>query len=105
MKLVNRLKEIDIFRRPTTKLSLDEERHLSMKRMNVIRQMDIFNPEVVMRNHKLVLSNMITLFGIDPSAIIKFIVSYNMFISTIHAMGTKKHWGFIQDALMGKVLF
>lgn len=84
-------------------LTVDEQKHLSAKRMYVLHNMRALSKEEAvanLRNSGVMLRN---LFYLDPSTTIKLSISYGMFTNVIVSLGTERHLPIWEEAENGNV--
>lgn len=92
-----------LFHPPVGPLSFDEIRHLSAKRMHMLRYLNLLSAEHALsdtRKPSVILRN---LFFWDPSPTVKMSISYGMFTNVIRSLGSERHYQFVTDAEDGHV--
>nr|CAD7602534.1 unnamed protein product [Timema genevievae] len=92
-----------IFQHQVSTPSLDEMRHIAVKRMIQLKKYNFLKIEDVMENIRKPLAFLGALFQYDPSAAGKLSLTYGLFESSIQGMGTARHYPFVEASTEGKV--
>nr|CAD7256880.1 unnamed protein product [Timema shepardi] len=92
-----------IFQHQVSTPSLDETRHIAVKRMIQLKKYNFLKIENVMENVRKPLAFLGALFQYDPSAAGKLSLTYGLFESSIQGMGTARHYPFVEASTEGKV--
>nr|CAD7409129.1 unnamed protein product [Timema poppensis] len=92
-----------IFQHQVSTPSLDETRHIAVKRMIQLKKYNFLKIENVMENVRKPLAFLGALFQYDPSAAGKLSLTYGLFESSIQGMGTARHYPFVEASTEGKI--
>nr|CAD7440118.1 unnamed protein product [Timema bartmani] len=96
------LEDDPIFQHQVSTPSLDETRHIAVKRMIQLKKYNFLKIENVMENIRKPLAFLGALFQYDPSAAGKLSLTYGLFESSIQGMGTARHYPFVEASTEGK---
>lgn len=91
------------FQHANTALSLDEQRRVAVRRLYRFRQLYRLTPEEIMEDIRRPSAMVSALFQFEPSLAAKSGLTFDMFNNTIRAMGTARHYDFIEDCEAGKI--
>lgn len=82
---------------------LDEIRHITTRHVNIFKSMEILRRDQWLSNLKRPRAYTNILYWLDPSAAVKWSVSFGMFPSTVQSLGTTKHLDISEAGYEGKV--
>ncbi|XP_049960175.1 peroxisomal acyl-coenzyme A oxidase 3-like isoform X1 [Schistocerca serialis cubense] len=103
MKIWNLFEEDQEFQHANTTLSLDEQRRVAIRRLYRLRQLYKLTPEEMMEDTRKPYAMVSSLFQYEPSLAVKSGLTFDMFTNTIRAMGTARHYDFIEDCEAAKI--
>lgn len=92
-----------IFQNELLTPSLEKQRHVALKRMLALRQIELLRPEQVLRNLRIPMYATSTNVILDASAYIKNSLTYGMCVNVIQTMGTGRHSDIAEKAINGEV--
>ncbi|XP_068085337.1 peroxisomal acyl-coenzyme A oxidase 3 isoform X2 [Anabrus simplex] len=92
-----------LFHHPQLSLSLDEERELATKRMYRLRELNFLPFEDMLIDVRKPFALTSALFQYNPSTAIKLSLTFGMFQNTIRALGTERHYHFLEDCDSSKI--
>ncbi|XP_049864432.1 peroxisomal acyl-coenzyme A oxidase 3-like [Schistocerca gregaria] len=102
MKIWKFFEEDPEFQHPSKKLSLDEERHLAIRRMYRLKKLQNLTVEEMIENPRKPGAYVAAIFHYDPSLAVKANINFGFYINTIRGMGTARHYDFIEEVEQGK---
>lgn len=102
MKLWKFFEEDPEFQHPSKKLSLDEERHLTIRRMYRLKKLQDLTVEEMMENPRKPPAYVSAIFHYEPSLAVKANLNFGFYINTIRGMGTARHYKFVEEVEQGK---
>nr|CAD7434710.1 unnamed protein product [Timema monikensis] len=100
----NILENDPVFQREVSTLTLNEQRHIAVKRINQLIKYNFLKLEDVMENIRKPLAFLGALSQYEPSASGKFSITYGMFENAIQAMGTARHYPFVEASIGRKIV-
>jgi len=103
MKIWRTLEEDPLFQHPQATLSLDEERHLVLRQMYRVKQYNFLPLEELVADVRKPFAMIHALFMLNPAAALKYFLTYSMFTNTITAMGSARHYHFVEANDEGKI--
>lgn len=103
MKIWRTLEADPLFQHPQATLSLDEERHLVLRQMYRVKQYNFLPLEELIADVRKPFEMSAALFMLNPSVSMKYFLTFSMFINTIIAMGSARHYHYVEAAEEGKI--
>ncbi|XP_041977418.1 peroxisomal acyl-coenzyme A oxidase 3-like isoform X2 [Aricia agestis] len=92
-----------LFQHSERDLSLDEIRHINVKRMYAIFNENFIPYERIVEDPRLYQAKTEALFMYDSSLSVKISLTFRMFANTIQAIGGPHHYHFVEDVQQGKI--
>lgn len=92
-----------LFHHPDASLTLDEERHITIKQMFTIHNENFLPLEKLIEDPKLFQAETEALFMFNSSLAVKLSLTFRMFSNTIQGSGRPHHYHFIEEAQKGKI--
>ncbi|XP_071443002.1 peroxisomal acyl-coenzyme A oxidase 3-like [Hetaerina americana] len=102
MKIWKAFENDPIFHHPRTTLPLDEFRRWTVQRMNRIKDYDFLPLEELAEDIRKPLAMIVALTQYDPSVMVKYFLTFGYYESTIQAMGSRRHYHFIEASEKGE---
>ncbi|CAG5051017.1 unnamed protein product [Parnassius apollo] len=99
----NFMREHPLFRHTEATLSLDEQRHITTKRMYAIYSQNFVPLEKLGVEPSMFQAEAEALFMFDSSLAVKISLTFRMFSNVIQGSGQPHHYNYIEDAQMGKI--
>lgn len=98
-KIWRKLEEDPLFQQSPQSLPHQEFRKLTALRANRIRDYDFFNFQKIMENPQRFMSSIAALTMYDASALIRYIIPTQFFVSSIRGLGSKKHMKILEQTV------
>ncbi|KAJ0180785.1 hypothetical protein K1T71_004189 [Dendrolimus kikuchii] len=92
-----------LFHHSEAALSLDQERHLTTKRMYTIYNEQFLPVEKIVEDPRLFPAESEAMFMFDSSLAVKVSLTFRMFTNVIQGSGRAHHYHYIEDAAKGKI--
>ncbi|XP_059473398.1 peroxisomal acyl-coenzyme A oxidase 3-like [Neocloeon triangulifer] len=87
-----------LFEQPNQSVSIDEFRRVTTNRVHRIKDYNFLTEEVIMTDPRKYIVLLVALNHYDPCLMIKYVVPFQFFLSSLKGLGTKKHIKFIKMA-------
>lgn len=97
------LKSHPIFAHPQQELSMDEYRHLTIRRIFEYFRRDFWDLDKYLMRPDLSQAASETMMSYDPSLFVKFSLSYGMFPSVLRTLGTDRLEKYVEANLRGEI--
>ncbi|XP_053625433.1 peroxisomal acyl-coenzyme A oxidase 3-like [Plodia interpunctella] len=92
-----------LFKHSDTTLTLDEERHIAIKRMYAMFDKNFMPYEKLLEDPKLYAADTEALFMFDSSLAVKLSLTFRMFYNAIQGSGRTHHFEILDDLMEGKI--
>ncbi|XP_045445584.1 peroxisomal acyl-coenzyme A oxidase 3-like [Melitaea cinxia] len=92
-----------LFQYSDTSLSLDEERHITVKRMYALFNANFVPFEKIVEEPRILQADTEAMFMYDSSLAVKLSLTFRMFANTIQGSGKPHHYHFVEDVQNGKI--
>lgn len=92
-----------LFQHPNASLTLDEERHLTTKRMYVLFNENFIPMEKIVMNPRVFTAESEAMFMFDSSLAVKISLTFRMFANVIRGSGKPHHYHIIDDVENGRI--
>ncbi|XP_049831761.1 peroxisomal acyl-coenzyme A oxidase 3-like [Schistocerca gregaria] len=102
MKIWKLFEEDPVFQHPSKKLNLDEERHLAIKRMYRLKELQNLTVKDMTEDPRKPGAYLAAIYHYDPSLAVKTNINFGFYINTIRGMGTPRHYKFVEEVDQGK---
>ncbi|XP_046389777.1 peroxisomal acyl-coenzyme A oxidase 3-like [Ischnura elegans] len=102
MKIWKTLEKDPLFHHPRTTLSLDEFRRLTVHRMYKLKEYNLLPLEEIVEDIRKLAAMTVALTHYEPSLMVKYFLTFGYYESTIQAMGSKRHYHFIEASQKGE---
>ncbi|PSN36384.1 Peroxisomal acyl-coenzyme A oxidase 3 [Blattella germanica] len=96
MKIWKTLESDPLFHHPETRLTLDEERHLAVRRMYRLKEYNFLPFDEMANDIRKPFAMNSAIFQYCPSLAVKFFLTFNMFANTTLALGTGRHYKYFE---------
>lgn len=103
MKMWRVLEADPLFQRPQSTLSVDEQRHMATRQMYRVKHYNFLPFEEMAEDIRKPFAMCSVLFALNPELAVKFFLTFNVFTNAVAAMGTARHYHYVEAADEGRI--
>ncbi|XP_071443001.1 peroxisomal acyl-coenzyme A oxidase 3-like isoform X2 [Hetaerina americana] len=97
MRIWGAMENDPVFCQPPETPSVDEQRRLATLRMNKLKDLDFLSNEEILEDPRKYFTFLFAVNQFDPGTMIKYVVPFQFFVSSILGLGTQKHKHYLKS--------